>query len=34
MIEHSKFKYSPLGKVFEEQTKTIKDQGEKQIKLL
>ena len=29
MIEHAKFTYSPLGKAFEKQTKTIKDQGEK-----
>ena len=26
--------YSPLGKVFEKQTKTIEDQGEKQIKAI
>ena len=31
-IEQAKFTYSPLGKAFEKQTKTIKDQGEKQIK--
>ena len=30
IIEQGKFTYSPLGKVFEKQTKTIKDQGEKQ----
>ena len=29
MIEQAKFTYSPLGKVFEKQTKTIEDQGEK-----
>ena len=29
MVEHAKFTYSPLGKAFEKQTKTIKDQGEK-----
>ena len=30
MIEQAKFTYSPLGKGFEKETKTIKDQGEKQ----
>ena len=30
MIERTKFTYSPLGKIFEKQTKTIKGQGEKQ----
>ena len=30
MIEQAKFTYSPLGKAFEKQTKTFKDQGEKQ----
>ena len=30
MIEQAKFPYSLLGKVFEKQTKTIEDQGEKQ----
>ena len=29
IIEQVKFTYSPLGKAFEKQTKTIKDQGEK-----
>ena len=29
MIEQAKFTYSPLGKTFEKQTKTIEDQGEK-----
>ena len=29
-MEHAKFTYSPLGKAFEKQIKTIKDQGEKQ----
>ena len=33
-IEQAKFTYSPLGKVFEKQIKTIEDQGEKQIKAL
>ena len=32
MIEQAKFTYSPLGKAFEKQTKTIEDQGEKQIR--
>ena len=31
IIEQAKFTYSPLDKVFERQTKTIKDQGKKQI---
>ena len=30
-IEQDKFTYSPLGKAFEKQTKTIEDQGKKQI---
>ena len=29
IIEQAKFAYSPLGNVFEKQTKTIEDQGEK-----
>ena len=29
IIEQAKFTYSPLGKAFEKQTKTIEDQGEK-----
>ena len=32
MIEQAKFTYSPLGKTFKKQIKTIEDQGEKQIK--
>ena len=32
IIEQAKFAYYPLGKAFEKQTETIKDQGEKQIK--
>ena len=32
IIEQAKFTYSPLGRAFQEQTKTIKEQGEKQIK--
>ena len=31
IIEQAKFTYSPLGKAFEKQIKTIEDQGEKQI---
>ena len=34
MIEQTKFTYSPLVKDLEKQTKTIEDQGEKQIKAL
>ena len=34
IIEQAKFTYSPLGKAFEKQTKTIKDQGEKQTKAI
>ena len=34
IIEQAKFTYSPLGKAFEKQTKTIKDQGEKQVKAI
>ena len=30
----TKFTYSPLGKAFEKQTKTIKDQGIKQVEAL
>ena len=30
----NKFTYSPLGKAFEKQTKSIEDQGEKQIKAI
>ena len=29
IIEQAKFTYSPLGKPFQEQTKAIKEQGEK-----
>ena len=32
VIEQAKFAYSPLGKAFEKQTKTIEDQGKVQIK--
>ena len=33
-IEQAKFSYSSLRKTFEKQTKTIEDQGEKQIKAI
>ena len=32
IIEQTKFTYSPLGKAFEKQIKTIEDQWEKQVK--
>ena len=34
VIEQAKFTYSPLGKAFEKQTKTIEYQGKKQIDAL
>ena len=34
IIEQAKFTYSPLGKAFEKQIKTIEDQGEKQIEAI
>ena len=34
IIEQAKFTYSPLGKAFEKQTKTIEDQGKKQFEAL
>ena len=34
MIQQAKFTFSPLGKLFEKQIKTIEDQIEKQIKAL
>ena len=34
IIQQAKFTYSPLGKVFEKQIKTIKDQGNKQVKAI
>ena len=34
IIEEARFTYSPLGKAFEKQTKTIEDQGKQQIKTL
>ena len=33
IIEQAKFTYSPLGKAFEKQIKTIEDQGKKQMML-
>ena len=33
-MEQARFTYSPLGKAFEKQMKTIEDQGEKQIKAI
>ena len=34
IIEQAKFTYSPLGKAFEKQTKTVEDQGKNQIDTL
>ena len=34
LIEQIKFKYGPLGKALEKQTKTIEDQREKQVKAI
>ena len=34
IIGQAKFTYSPLGKAFEKETKTIKDQGKKQIEAI
>ena len=34
IIEQTKFSYSPLGKAFGKQTKTIEDQVEKQIRAI
>ena len=34
IIAQAKFTYSPLGKGFEKQIKTIEDQGQKQIKTI
>ena len=34
IIEQAKFTYSPLGKAFEKQAKTIEDQGKKQVDAL
>ena len=34
IIEQAKFNYSPSGKAFEKQIKTIQDQGQKQVEAL
>ena len=34
IIQQTKFNYSPLGKAFEKQIKTIEDQGKKQVKAI
>ena len=34
IIEQAKFTYSPLGKAFQKQIKTIEDKGQKQIDAL
>ena len=34
IIQQAKFTYSPLGNTFEKQTKTIEDQGKKQVKAI
>ena len=34
IIQQTKFTYSPLGKAFEKQVKTIEDQGKKQVKAI
>ena len=34
IIQQAKFTYSPVGKAFEKQIKTIKDRGEKQTKAI
>ena len=34
IIEQARFTYSPLGKAFEKQIKTIEDQGQKQAEAL
>ena len=34
IIEQGKFTYSPLGKAFRKQIKTIADQGQKQVEAL
>ena len=34
IIEQTKFTYSPLGKAFEKQTKTIEDHGKKQVEAI
>ena len=34
IIEQAKFTYSPLGRAFDKQIKTIKNQGEKRVEAL
>ena len=34
IVQQTKFTYSPLGKAFDKQTKTIADQGKKQVDAL
>ena len=34
IIEQAKFTYSPLGKAFQKQIKTIEDRGQKQVEVL
>ena len=34
IIEQAKFTYSPSGKAFEKQIKTMEDQGQKQVEAL
>ena len=34
LIKEAKFEYSPLGKAFEKQTKTIENQDKKRIKAI
>ena len=34
IIEQARFTYSPLGKAFEKQIKTIEEQGKKQVEAL
>ena len=34
IIQQARFNYSPLGKAFEKQIKTIEDQGKKQVKVI
>ena len=33
MVQQAKFTYSPLGKAFQKQIKTIEDQGKKKLML-
>ena len=34
IIEQASFTYTPFGKTFEKETKTIEDRGEKQVKAI